>query len=815
MRTTRTQFVTIATALLAVSLPASAQQASPVTVSGMISTGARQVTNDTNSSKLTEYRDFREGGFLPALELHLFDSQAGRFFDVRGAHVSLNDQTLSLQGGTFGAWKLRVDWSDVPHHYSNKAQTPYVRKAPGLLEVPATVPITFKKLATSAADAPNVVASDALVAAYQAAYLAPTPLGTQRSFGHAAFEYAASDALQLVVAYDRQRKTGLKASSGPIGDRPPRTLNIQLTEPVDYRTNDVTISAEHVGRRFQMQASYLFSDFANRIDSLVWENVYATAPSGATYDVWDRAVSTYGRRALPPDNRYHNASVAVAGDLPADSRLSATLAYGRLEQNQALLPYNYHAEILANRTLPRATAEAEITTTQVLVDYVAHPSDRLNLRGWVHQYGLDNHTATANWQYVTQDTSNLNGTVAYKNKRVNLPYAADRIAAGLDTTFRVRRGALTVSYEREGVDRDYREADTVDHRVTAGFRLRPAPWVNLRARYAFGRRDGSYDPFVTRQSYWYVQSEVTDNDNPARTFSNHPDMVRFDVADRRRHQGEFSIAVTPSGVFSLAGSVRYWKDDFDSDVVPVQPLAGTGLPDQNAATPGDQLGWLESTRLRYAVDAAYIPAGRFSVTAFFSLDRATSLQRSLEFNEGNKQNPSAVATAELGPWTRASSQWTADFDDTTWTAGFATTIGLVPDRVVINAAYTVSLGRVDMTYDGYGIRNWDGTPYPPNHQFAFSSPPAVRQDLHILDLRVEVPVAQGVSFLAGYSYERFRLDDWQQATALPWVEPVGSEFLLRDTSRSHQWGNRWFNLGSYLAPSYDAHIGYVMVTYRF
>jgi len=198
-----------------------------------------------------------------------------------------------------------------------------------------------------------------------------------------------------------------------------------------------------------------------------------------------------------------------------------------------------------------------------------------------------------------------------------------------------------------------------------------------------------------------------------------------------------------------------------------------------------------------------------------SLDRGTSFQRSLEFNEGNKQNPSAVATAELGPWTRASSQWTADFDDTTWTAGVGTTIGLVPDRFIVNAAYTVSLGDVDITYDGYGVRNWDGTPFPPNHQFAFTSPPTVSQDLHVADLRFEIPVGQGVSFLVGYSYERFRLADWQQETTLPWVEPVGSEFLLRDTSRSHQWGNRLFNLGSYLAPSYRAHVGYVAFSYRF
>ena len=51
-----------------------------------------------------------------------------------------------------------------------------------------------------------------------------------------------------------------------------------------------------------------------------------------------------------------------------------------------------------------------------------------------------------------------------------------------------------------------------------------------------------------------------------------------------------------------------------------------------------------------------------SFNAFLNFDQGTGLDRSLEFNENNKANPSAVATAELGPWTRATSQWTAERD---------------------------------------------------------------------------------------------------------------------------------------------------------
>jgi Putative outer membrane beta-barrel porin, MtrB/PioB len=189
-------------------------------------------------------------------------------------------------------------------------------------------------------------------------------------------------------------------------------------------------------------------------------------------------------------------------------------------------------------------------------------------------------------------------------------------------------------------------------------------------------------------------------------------------------------------------------------------------------------------------------------------------QRSLEFNENNKTNPSAVATAELGPWTRASSQWTADVDDRTWNAGFGTTIQLLPERVTLIADYTVSLADIDIGYAGYGVTNFDGTPFPPNHQFAFSSPPTVREDLHVVNIRVEIPV-KTVLLIAGYSYENYTLADWQQDSEAPWVEAVGADTLLRDTSRSYQWGNRLFNLGTLLAPSYVAHIGFVGFRYRF
>jgi MtrB/PioB family decaheme-associated outer membrane protein len=817
-------FTTMAAVLAAVPALAQAPAAAPqqpvpaqtVEVSGSITSGVQTFDSNTNSAKFTEYRDLRDSFYLPRVTFALNDRATGWYFNMSAVNPTRADQTLLFDGGRPGEWHLRAHWVETPHNFSNEAQIPFIQRGPGLFTVPTTVPITFKKLATVAADAPGVLASDELIAQFQANTLRFTPLRTQNNTGHFGVGWSGNDFVALNVSWDRRTKSGLRSTYGPIGDRPPRTLNVQFTEPVDHRTNDLTFSAEHDGGPYQVRLQYQYSDFGNRIDTLEWQNLYVTPLAGSTYDVWDRAVSVFGRRPLPPDNRFHHVSATVGSTLPLNSRLTATAVYGRMEQNEGLLPYSFHVDRLADPTLPRATADAEMTVVQWLADYVVNPTRRLGLRAFVRHHGLDNNTPEAQWNYVTSDTSNLNGTVSFKNRRINLAYAADRTNAGIDATYRLpARSTLTFGYERENISRDYREADTRENRFIAAIRTRAARWANVRLRYLFGDRQADeYFNQVTQASYWYSLAQATDFDNPQFTFSNHPDMRRFDVVDRRRQQVDFTVNVTPAGMFAVSTFVRYRNDDFDGDVRPVQPLLGLNVADREARSPGDQLGFLDNARLRYGTDVFFQPTERITLNAFVNYDRGSAFLRSLEYNENNKMNPSAVQTAELGPWTRAGSQWTTDTRDRTWGIGGGGTVAIVPQRFLMTADYTVSLANVDYEYGGFGVTNWNGVEFPLNHQFAFRTPPTVREDLGMFNLRFEVPI-RTVSLHVGYTYETYTLRDWQEGGEGFWVEPVGSEYLLRDTSRSHQWGNRLFNMGTYLAPSYNGHIGFVGFTYRF
>jgi MtrB/PioB family decaheme-associated outer membrane protein len=812
------QLVALLTGLAAVAPAALAQDTSRVQTSGRITTGFQQHDNSTGSSKFSEYRDRHDQ--LLDFRLGVWNPR-GMFLDAAGANLTREDQSLRVAAGDLGRWRLDLGWDEIPHLFSNKAQSPYTASGPGLFTVSQPMVITFKKLATAAADAPSVLAQDAIISAYAQSFVRPTSLGTQTHAGTAAFRYNAIEGLELSAGYSRRTKTGSQLGYGPIGDRPPRTLNIELAEPVDYRTGDLRLAAGWDGGRYQARVEYLYSNFANDIDDLTWQNVYATPTAGATFDAWDRRIGAFGRRPLPPDNRYHNLTLSGGLNLPLDSRLAVGFAYGRMEQDQALLPYAYQSDVLAVSTLPRTNADARINTTYWNVEYSIVPVSRLNLRAFVRRYDLDNETPMSQWQYATQDAINTNGTTSFKNKRVSLAYAWDRLNAGADATFRlsVWNSSLGLGFEREDVGREFREADTDENIFRASWRARPTGWLRLGAKYLHGDRDGgTYNYQVNQQSYWYAPADAgTDNDNPQFTFTNHPDMRRYDVSDRKRDRVDLSAGLTPDDRFAISATFRYQRDDFDSEVQSVQPLLGLALADADAATPGDQLGLLRNERQQLGFDLFYAAAERLDLNGSIGWDRGESRSRSIEFNENNKQNPSSIAAADLGPWTRATSQWTADFEDRTWYAGAGGSY--VIGRTTISANYTLSLARIDLEYAGFGLTNFNGTPFPSTNQFAFESPPTVRHDSHVADLRVDFPLPiprlRDIMMAAGYTFDSYRIRDWMQDFETPWYEQVGTEFLLRDTSRSHQWGNRLFNAGRFLAPGYTAHLGFVSFTYSF
>jgi hypothetical protein len=463
------------------------------------------------------------------------------------------------------------------------------------------------------------------------------------------------------------------------------------------------------------------------------------------------------------------------------------------------------------------------------LEYSIKPVDRLNLRAFYRFYDLDNNTEEDSWRYVTSDTVTGTGPTTYKNMRTNLAYGYDQQNYGLDASYSMNfwRTTLGLKFEREEIERDYREGDTDENIYTASLRTRPTDWMTLRAKYQYGDREGdSYDNTATSASYWYALGDQgTDNDNPKFTFANHPDTRKYDVIDRERHQLDLAASFMLTDTLDLTASYRWQEDDYDDNVKAVQPLAGTSFAGAGSITPGDQLGLLERETERYSLDASYAANERLNLNAFYAYESIDTKQRGLEYNENNKANPATATTTDLGAWTEARGQWVAKTEDRTSTVGAGASYEIIPGKLNLIADYIFSHGKVDIDYSGFGspdsgIRTAgvisDAT-RPDTNEFAFRNPSTVTHKQYTLNLTLEYQVVKNLVVGLHYLFDRYKISDWMQEENTPWFESVGSEYLLRDTSSatSTQWGNRLVNMGSYLGPSYEAHVSYLTLTYKF
>ena len=815
-------------------------------ISGYVTPGG-QLTNDPASSKFNEYRDIVDGFYIPGLWVDGYDTKSKLFLEVRGTELFRDDIWLRTRVGKSGFWNIGFEWNEIPHLLSNKAKTPYNYQGGGIFNVTTTVPGLTEALVPTN---PQLLANDNQVAAYLAQYIHPTRLENERKKGIATAQILVPkiEDLKILLEYSIENRDGNKITYGPIGDRPPRTLNIQFPEAIDYRINEFRVETDYIGEKFLVNLSYLLSDFEDKIDTQLWQNIFTD--STGTFDTWGgstpRNVGTFGRRPLFPDNLLQNASITVGLDLPWESYLTATGSYIRSTQDVPLLPYSYNGTVdtvsasvdpttgLAwddVNKLPRRAADAEVNTWFYNVDYIINPIQHLNLKAFYRFYDPNNDTPTDRWRYVTQETTNTNGTVNYRNMRRNLEYTFDKQNAGLDARYNLNfwRSTFGLGYELEYIDRVFREADTAENIFKTSLRAQPADWWNFFVKYYYGDRDGrGYNGNAASSGYWYTPSMVSgDRDNPEFTFYNHPDMRRFDVSDRHSNQVDLYATAVAWENLDVGASYHFRNDNFDSNVLPAQPLlniTGESAPitaaDRDAFTPGNQVGLLSMTYQEFGFDGSYPVSESLILTAFFSQEFGKRRQRGFEFQENNKENPSAVSsTAELGPWTRGTMQWMAKIKDQTTTVGLGADYVITPDKFTVSTNHVFSNGEVHIVYSGFGTQS---SVNPSNtladtFEFAFRTPPKVRHVRYTGIIGFEYQVLKNLITGLSFMFERYKVRDWQQEANMPWFESVGSENFLRDSSSatSTQWGNRLVNLGSYLAPSYYAYVGSLGVTYKF
>lgn len=822
----------------------------PLRVTGEQQYGVRSIDLSDDSARFNQYRDLRNGFYLDGLLLDILDTRRGLYLDLDGRNLLRDDQAITARIGSYAdRWRLTVDNTHSPQRFGNRAMTPYFNRGGGLLTLPGKVPILND--GNDATGTPSLVptaaqmaVNDMLIAGYLATGLHAVRLDARRERTGARADLSHVGPVDLSFAYSDERRAGSRLGYGTIGDRPPRTLHTQIAEPLDYQAREILAEASYSARGVQTQLRYSLSLFENRLESMRFENMFFTPNAGADYATTvpgtARNVADVAQRSLAPDNQAHQVTLTAGVDLPARSRLTSTVAAGYMRQNETLLPYSYSTlggDLHAERgdgldwndpaKLPRRNADAQMNTLRFDLEYAITPIDRLDLRPFFRYHKLDNRTPTADWRYVTQDVAGTDGDVNYRNYRRNLAYAFERQSYGIDARryLGTWRTTLGLGYSHSEVERDFREANTDEDVLNASLRSRPTSWLSLNARYLHGNRTGDgYDYHVTSQTYWYPFALAANEvDNPQYLFADHPDLRRSDVSDRLRDQFSVGATVAARQDLDLTAAYRYRKDDFDSAVGAVAPLAGTDVPlpnpdDENALTPGRQLGILEDLRHNITVDVNYTAGDRWTFTVFADREEGRTDARGMVYNENQRREPSnsgIQSPTSLGPWTDPDRLYETESKQVTNTLGVVVGFTVIQDKLRLLADYSMSRTKVDLGYSGYGSdadylgRDWE------TFQFGFNDPESVRYHWYELNASAEYTVARNLTFGLHYLFNWYRIQDWMQEPDGPWVEEVGSEYYLRDTSQDNRWGNRLVTMGGYQAPNYEAHMGYLTMTMKF
>jgi Putative outer membrane beta-barrel porin, MtrB/PioB len=123
----------------------------------------------------------------------------------------------------------------------------------------------------------------------------------------------------------------------PLGTTFYFTNSVEVQQPIDALTHEITGSIEYAQKSWSLRLAYLGSIYENDVNTLLWDNPFrlddaAFGPSR-------------GRFALAPDNQAHTLSLNGAVHLPWRSRLTGTLSYGWMLQNHDFLPYYYFVTV--------------------------------------------------------------------------------------------------------------------------------------------------------------------------------------------------------------------------------------------------------------------------------------------------------------------------------------------------------------------------------------------------------------------------------------------------------------------------------------
>ncbi|HUP50173.1 MAG TPA: MtrB/PioB family outer membrane beta-barrel protein [Thermoanaerobaculia bacterium] len=486
--------------------------------------------NHSHPYKHDEHADTPEGFALDELLLGAADLERRSFLALRALDAGQHDQQVAAALGVFGTWRAEIVFEGFPRLFTRTARSPFAYLGNGRLVVDEAI---RRELEAAAGEE---LARSARRVATQAP-LSEIRFQRNRLTGRARWQ--PREWLEVRVTARDEMRNGWRPFSlgsfdvmGTPGDPRFAILMFEFAEPVESRTDEVTVGTTIRGATWHVDLDGSATRFRNTIAFIDYDNPFRVTHQAATPDgLSNRMRASRGHVTSAPNTTGHSLRASGHFDLGTRAHVGASLGWIGMRQDQRFVPWTL------NLAIPGSGLPEGLGPT----NHDALPRDSLGGRASV--LSTDDSLAvtltndlTLTLRYRDYDFSNdtpelpLPGYAGFGDSVWRTEFAGSPIVA-VGRSFRRqsgesdlvwRRGPLRArfTHEREIWTREHRQSGrTEQDSVTAAVQLR-AGEVSGRTTLRHRRRNGT-------------------------TLAGR-DALRFDTADLRRTDIRAHAQWTPS-----------------------------------------------------------------------------------------------------------------------------------------------------------------------------------------------------------------------------------------------------------------------------
>lgn len=548
--------------------------------------------SDEDAYRYGKYSGLTDDGLYPLVDFRLekrpdWESDDTVRWRLQGWRLGLDSRRLAFTYNDQGKQKFGFDFREIPNNRFSDGQTPYREVNPGLWE-----------LAPDWHVAPGT--SNTLGFLNLRESLVDLKVDTKRRRMDLDYQHKLGSAWMLDVDFRHETKEGTRTLGAIFGHTAGNPRGALLAAPVDWTTDTVEAMFNYSTSRIQFGVGAYASFFSNDENSLTFQNAYGYRTG------WAPGVEypdSYGRIALEPENSYLQFKTYGGINLSPSTRLTADFAYGKMEQDETLLPWTVNPDLVVHTPVPRNSLDAEVNTTMLNLRLTSQLARALGLAVNYHYDDRDNKTPREVWPYIGADSQNQR---PYLDGRINLPYSYTRHRADATMTYRLARATrVKAGVEYSDYSRDFQEVSDSDELAwLAGVSFRGWSKGSLSLDLRQADRDvDAYTGNVPLINSWLSGQVGTDE------YENHPLLRKYYLAGRDRGEARLRADFAPDPVLNLGFAASHAEDDYD-----------------------DGYFGLTQARVRsMSVDAGWYPRERISLTGFYTREKYDSEQSARAF----------------------------------------------------------------------------------------------------------------------------------------------------------------------------------------